>query len=321
MTHLALYRTQVSGQVDHLRDSALEEAITHLDLRDTRVEGTLLGFKAMKNLTRLLAAKTNVSGPLNDLEHLKKLERLDLSHTNVQFPYSSRETQLDGGEGKERFKRLISLDLSYVPLNMTVHDFLHPFLMNRGLATLKASNANLRGFLSLETTLVPYVVKKKSKDGETKYQENEKVANEMPLTKSLSVLQLHDNQIEGVRDILPPEALSLLDLSSNPHLGTIKASFVDHLSAVGGKIKLMNCTNLSMEESFQVDGPSSSAVNPWERSNVTEHEDGDKGFFCYGLKDKPGVLISPQYFAPKYLCACSEGFRGTGTECEECGEQ
>ena len=166
------------------------------------------------------------------------------------------------------------------------------------LAQLRASGANLSGEL-LDSHLLQNIYL----DGE-KYLEY----TTAPLTRSLQSLELDNNRIHHIAGFCAKVFVSLVNGSEmSLDKEAVQKAVEDNMQV---DLTATRITNTKAVAELFADG----TLQPTQQ--LTQN-DRRKGFSCRDITSS-SLRVSPSLFWPQGLCACNEGFEGSGTQCHQC---
>ncbi|PQM33751.1 hypothetical protein Pyn_21787 [Prunus yedoensis var. nudiflora] len=249
LTLINLSYNLLTGQINSSHWENLTNLV-NLDLRYNRLNGTVPPTLFLLPMMQKIQLSNNqFSGQLLEFANISVLDTLDLSSNNLEGPIPMSIFNLQGLKilslssnnfngsfplnGLPQLKNLSSLDLSYNSLliNYTHTSLSHSTFPN--ITTLKLASGKLRtfpAFLRNQSTLVNLDLSVNQIQGEIPHwlwnlssllqlnlSCNSLVTLESPLlnlTSSLSVLDLHSNQLQGQFPLFPPSA-SYVDYSKN----------------------------------------------------------------------------------------------------------
>lgn len=312
ISRLDLHRTGVHGGLEPL---ASMRDMAQLNLADTGIDGSLEPLRDMKTMQSLSLAHTRVGGKLDPLSTAEGLLQLDVSHTRlnssleilsklplIQIDVSHSDVHLSGLTRVSSllhvethfFRFLVRLFASHCKgFAGDVKDLLYRFGGCQSLSILQLENTSLYGIVpSLENV-------RKVKLSNVLFDRVD-----LHLASALHVLDLSRNNIRGVRKV-SSGILSRLVLAGNP----IKDVDWEVFQGLGTFIDLRD-TNLSAEEWFD--------DRKLTADTKVAHVDNRSGFQCNSISGRPLLMVSPEKFAPKSLCACLPGFQGHGISCSPC---
>ena len=168
---------------------------------------------------------------------------------------------------------------------------------SKALAKISARGSNLSGALPDLGRLSPVEV---DGVGYSKYR--------TPLSKSLQVLDLSSNRIQGVEGL---NAQSLLSLAGNANVDITHGLL--HKALQNG-IRL-DLTDVALTNA--IEAKELLATKALNRTDALFITDANGGFSCYGLESAV-LQLSPARFLPSTLCGCQPGWHGTGVDCKPC---
>ena len=173
-------------------------------------------------------------------------------------------------------------EVSNCPLDGDVQHLLVPLLVSEHLAQLRANAANLSGELM-------------------------DIGN-APLMKSLQALELADNRITHIAGFNARVFVSLangsdVSLDRRALLAAVKKNLQVDLTAT-------RITNTEDITALFADGTLKATAQRTQTNLLGS-------FSCIEITST-SLRVSPPLFWPEGLCACNEGFQGSGTSCHKC---
>ncbi|XP_070665574.1 receptor-like protein 7 [Malus domestica] len=258
-----LFHNQLTGQINSTHWQNLTN-LMYLDLRSNQLDGTVpLSLFSLPLLQKLQISKNHFSGQLPEFANNSVLDTLDLNSNNLEGPIPMSISNLRGLKiislssnnfsgsfplsALRQIRNLSSLDLSYNSLLITSADINSSYSSFPQLTTLKLSSTKLREFphfLRNQSNLgtldlsqnqihgeIPNWIWRLINLSELNLSCNSLVTLEGPLLgypPSLSMLDLHSNQLKGQIPMLPQLA-TYLDYSRNNFSSSIPADIGDFL--------------------------------------------------------------------------------------------
>ncbi|XVE76590.1 hypothetical protein DITRI_Ditri12bG0185400 [Diplodiscus trichospermus] len=266
LTQLNLAFNQLNGAIDSTKWSGLSKLVS-VDLRNNKLSGTLpLTLFGIPSIQKILLSQNHFSGSLGDLPGKLplQLDTLVLSGNNLQgkFPVSLFKLQglkmltLSSNNFSgfiqmtdiQKLRNLSNLDLSYNKLSIDASGTSSALSSFPNITTLKLASCNLTifpGFLKTQPKLIHLDLSKNQISGEIpnwiweiktlaylNLSQNFLVDFEEPLqnnTSSLTVIDLHGNQLQGEILFLPQYA-TYLDYSNNNFSSSLPTGIGNYLS-------------------------------------------------------------------------------------------
>ncbi|PRQ42886.1 putative leucine-rich repeat-containing, plant-type, leucine-rich repeat domain, L [Rosa chinensis] len=258
LTNINLSYNELTGQINSIR----WENLINLDLRFNQLNGSIpVSLFSLPLLQKLLLSNNQFSGKLHEFANISSLDTVDLSSNNLEGTVPMSIFNLRGLKilslssnnfsgsfplnSVQQLKNLSSLDLSYNSLSISYNSTNSSESSFPNITTLKLASGELRtfpNFLRDQSRLryldlsqnqihgeIPNWIWKLNNLLQLNLSFNSLVTLEGPLTNlasSLSVLDLHSNQLQGQVPIFPPFA-TYLDYSRNSFTSSIPADIGD----------------------------------------------------------------------------------------------
>nr|XP_011466459.1 PREDICTED: receptor-like protein 12 isoform X2 [Fragaria vesca subsp. vesca] len=264
LTDINLSYNELTGQINSTHWQNLT-SLLNLNLGDNKLSGSIpSSLFYLPLLQKLQLSNNQFSGQLHDFANISRLDTLDLSSNNLEGTIPKSIFNLQGLKilslfsnnfsgsfplnSIQQLKNLSSLDLSFNSLSISYYSTNSSQSSFPNITTLKLASGKLRkfpDFLRNQSKLTYLDLSQNQIDGEIpnwiwslsnllqlNLSCNSLVTLEGPsinLTSTLSMLDLHSNQLQGDISILPPHA-TYLDYSRNNFSSSIPDDIGDFLN-------------------------------------------------------------------------------------------
>ncbi|KAM5560483.1 hypothetical protein ABKV19_021575 [Rosa sericea] len=264
LTNINLSHNELEGQINSTHWQNLTNLV-NLNLGNNKLSGSIpLSLFSLPLLQKLLLSNNQFSGKLHEFANISKLENLDLGSNNLEGPLPKSIFNLRGLKflslssnnfsgsfplnSVQQLKNLSTLDLSHCSLSISYNSTNSSQSSFPNITTLKLASGQLRtfpDFLRNQSKLsyldlsqnqihgeIPNWIWRLSNLRHLNLSCNSLVTLEGPflnLTFTLSMVDLHSNQLQGHIPIFPPLA-TYLDYSRNNFSPSILDNIGDFLN-------------------------------------------------------------------------------------------